>query len=253
MIRLRAVLLLCVGVGCRLAAVEPVAALLIGADEAALRPVLAKITDVQSTTHGAWISSTGRIAGKNVAVTQGEGDPLNAVAATTLAIRLYAPKLIIVFGSARAHDPELRGGDIVVSESFAAFDGIFSNRAELEAGSHPTTWEKLPHSLLAADEKEILTPVFPADLAAKETALTLKTARGRVLTGVLGSANQINREADRVAWLRANWGTRTEDGVSAHVAGCARLFGVPIVGVCVVDAPPVGAAEFVLRLVEALK
>jgi adenosylhomocysteine nucleosidase len=253
MISRRALLLIGAGLLGRLLAAEPVDVLLVGADETALRPVLAKVAGARAEPHAAWTLWTGDLSGKKVVLTQGEGDPLNAVAATTLAIRLHTPKLIVVFGASRPHDPSLRPGDIVVSESFAAFDGFISQHAEIDGGSHPDAWQNLPHLIMTPGEKEVPTMTFPADASARESALKLKPARGRVVAGVLGSANQINREADRIAWLRAHWNTSTEDGVSAHVAGCAQLLAVPVVGISVVDAPVTDAAEFVLRLMEVLK
>ena len=99
------------------------------------------------------------------------------------------------------------------------------------------------------------TPIdkFPGDPHAMAVARSLPAGRGRVLAGVLGSANQVNREFDRIAWIRTTWGTSTEDGESAHVAGCASLFGVPTIGLRVVDGTPGEAAGFVLRFVEAWK
>jgi adenosylhomocysteine nucleosidase len=72
-----------------------------------------------------------------------------------------------------------------------------------------------------------------------------------VLPGVLGSANQVNHETDRIAWIRQQWGTSTEDGESAHVAGCALLLGVPALGLRVVEAAPGDAAALVARFLEA--
>lgn len=237
----------------RLTAGEPVDLLLVAADDAALQPVLTKVAEAQATTHGAWTCWSGHLSGKSIALTRAEGDPLNAVAATTVAIRLHPPKLIVVFGPGRAHDPALHTGDVVVSETFAAFDGLFSHVTELDGGSHPLTWEPLPHLLMTSGEKETPAKTFPADRAAAAIALNLKSPRGRVVAGVLGSANQVNREADRIAWLRSTWHTSTEDGVSAHVAGCATLLRVPVVGFCVVDGTGADAAEFCLRLTEALR
>lgn len=253
MIRLRVFIFsLLLGIG-RLAAAEPVDLLLVAATDEALQPVLAKVTGAKAITRGAWTTWTGRLAGKNVALTRAEGDPLNAVAATTLAIRLHAPRLIVVFGTGRAHDPALSAGDTVVSEKFAAFDGFVSPITELEGGSRPRNWKRLMHPLMTPGEKESSVESFPADQAAAKVALAVKPARGRVVSGVLGSAHQINREADRIAWLRAKWQTSTEDGVSAHVAGCAALFSVPVVGVCIVDGTANEAADFALRLVEGLR
>lgn len=237
----------------RLAAAGSVDLLLVAADDNSLQPLLTKLTDTRATTHAAWTCWTGRLGGKTVALTRAEGDPLNAVAATTLAIRLQRPKLIVVFGPGRAHDPELHAGDVVVSEKFAAFDGLFSRATDLAGGSHPLTWDPLPHSLLTAGEKETPMMTFPADRSATAIALTLKSPHGRVVAGILGSAHQVNRETDRVAWLRSTWHTSTEDGVSAHVAGCAALLAVPVVGICVVEGTGTDAAEFALRLMEAIR
>jgi len=107
--------------------------------------------------------------------------------------------------------------------------------------------------LMTPGEKEVPAETFPADSSAATIALAVKPAHGRVVSGVLGSANQINREPDRVAWLNATWHTSTEDGVSAHVAGCAALQSVPVIGACVVDGTASDAADFALLLVEALR
>lgn len=252
MIRLRRfVLVLTLGLG-RLAAAESVDLLLVASNDDALRPVLAKISHPLSITRGAWTCWTGELGSKRIALTRAEGDPLNAVAATTLAIRLHPPRLLVVFGASRAHDASLNAGDIVVSEKFAAFDGFVSSVTPIEGGSRPLTWAPLPHLAMTSGEAETPAMSFAADPAAAAIALKLKIPNGRVLSGVLGSANQINREADRISWLRATWHTSTEDGVSAHVAGCAALLSVPAIGICVVGAPDSAAADFVLRFMEAL-
>ena len=152
-----------------------------------------------------------------------EGDPLNAVAATTLAIRRYSPTLVITFGAARAHDLGLQVGDVVVSEKFAAFDGMYSHVTAPTAGSDALKWEPLPHLLMQPGEKEVPAMAFPADPAVLVAARKLHLPHGRLVPGILGSAGQVNREADRIAWLHARWGTSCEDAESAHVAGCAQL------------------------------
>jgi adenosylhomocysteine nucleosidase len=229
---------------------EPVDLLIVAASDAALRPVLERLSGTRTEKHAAWTFWLGELSGKKVAVTRSEGDPLNAVAATTLAIRLHPPRLIIVCGASRAHDPELRTGDIVVSEKFSAFDGMVSPITALGGGSQPLQWKKLPHMLMTTGERETPAEFFPADSTATALALKLPSSRGRVVAGVLGSAHQVNREADRIAWLRAQWQTSTEDNESAHVAGCGVLLGVPVVGFRVVNSEAADAAEFAVRFVE---
>ncbi|HWA85774.1 MAG TPA: hypothetical protein VG710_06105 [Opitutus sp.] len=227
--------------------------LLVSGEDRALQPVLDRLQGAQRETHAAWTLWVGALAGKRVAVVRSDGDPLNAVAATTLALRHHPPRLIFIFGTARAHDPALHDGDVVVAGNFAAFDGIVSPTIDLGAGSDALHWDRLPHLLMTSGETEKAADTFPADPDATTVALKLRAPSGRVLRGVLGSANQINREADRIAWLHAHWGTSTEDGESAHIAGCAALFGIPVAGARVVNGSPADAAKFALEFTEAWK
>jgi adenosylhomocysteine nucleosidase len=101
---------LCTGV-----AAESVDVLLAAATDAELQPLVAKLHDTKTESRAAWQFWIGTLAGRKVALTRTEGDPLNAVAATTLAIRRYSPRLVVTFGAARAHNPALKPGDLVVS------------------------------------------------------------------------------------------------------------------------------------------
>jgi adenosylhomocysteine nucleosidase len=227
--------------------------LLAAATEAELQPVLARLGAPHSETRAAWKFWLGTLGDRKVVLTRTEGDPLNAVAATTLAIRHYAPRLVLIFGAARAHDPALRPGDVVISEKFAAFDGMETPVVPLGGGSAPLTWSKLPHALATAGEKETPTLFFPADAGALAVARSLAVARGRLVVGVLGSASQVNREADRLVWLHAEWGTSCEDGESAHIAGCAQLLGVPVFGIRIIDGADGEAAGLAVNFLEKWK
>ncbi len=232
-------------------AADGVDLLLVAPDDATLQPLLDELGDARRETHAAWTFWLGDLAGHRVALTHTDRDPLNAVAATTLALRRHPPRLVFVFGPARAHDPALQRGDVVVATAFAAFDGMVSPVAALGEKSRPLQWRKLPHLLMTAGEKETPRESFPADVTAAQRALALDWPHGRVTAGMLGSAPQINREADRIAYLRSQWQTSSEDGESAHVAGCATLFGVPVAGARVIDGTPAEAAAFARRFVEA--
>ena len=227
--------------------------LLAASTDAELQPLLARLQNPKKESRAAWEFWIGTLAGKPVVLTRTEGDPLNAVAATTLAIRRYAPKLVVTFGSSRAHDPSLRTGDVLISGKFAAFDGIVSPVVPLDGGSDSRSWQRLPHLLATAGEKETAEYFFKADAKAGEVAKALTMPRGKVVVGVLGSSAQTNREADRIAWIRANWNTSSEDGESAHIAGCAQLLGVPVIGLRVIDGGPGEAAAHVLDFLEAWK
>jgi adenosylhomocysteine nucleosidase len=235
------------------------AGLMLAGEEAALAPLRARLAAPHEERFGAWTFWSGELAGKTVVLARTEDDPLNAVAATTLGVRHYHPRLIVVFGAARAHDPALRPFDAVVSEKFVPFDGFISTRRDLGAGLAPEQWEKLPELAMTAGEQQVEMESFPADAAALALARALADPRGRVVAGVLGSSGQVNREADRLAWLHAHWGTSCEDGESAHVAACAHLLATPVVGVRVIATEAtwpqaeILAAAMAEQLAEVLK
>lgn len=250
--RIRFILLLLL-VAPSLARPEKVDAVVAAASDAELQPVLSRLTDPHAEQYGAWSFLVGTLGVHRIVVTRTEGDPLNAVAATTLAIRHFSPRLVVVVGTARAHDPALRAGDVVLGEKFAAFDGMVSPMVPPGGGSDPGKWEVLPHLLMTAGEKETPAMTFPGDASALAIARGLHPVRGRVIAGILGSAGQVNREADRIAWIRTQWGTSCEDGESAHVAGCAALLGVPVTGWRVIDGAEGEAGALVAPFLEAWK
>lgn len=227
--------------------------LLAGATDAELQPLISRLGNPVTEKHGAWQFWTGTLGSRQVVITRTEGDPLNAVAATTLAIRHYAPRLVVTFGSARAHDSALQPGDVVVSGKFVAFDGIISEPLPLGAGAASLTWQRLPHAPMTPGEKEQYQDDFPADPSALAVAQKLKPARGKLVTGALGSAHQVNREADRLAYLHQQWHTSSEDTESAHIAGCALLLRTPVIGLRVIEGTPAESAALAAQFVEAWK
>jgi adenosylhomocysteine nucleosidase len=232
---------------------ENAEALLAAGSDAELKPLLAQMTGVRIERHAAWTFWLGQLGGRKVVLTRTDGDPLNAVAATTLALRHYSPRLVVTFGAARAHDPALHAGDIVVATRFAAFDGMVSPVTPLDGGSNALKWVALPHLLMVRGGRAEPVMNFAADATAAAMAREVAARQGHAIEGVLGSANQVNREADRVAFLRTQWGTSCEDGDSADVAGCAQLLGVPVVGWCVIDGADGAAAALVPPFLEAWK
>ena len=77
--------------------------------------------------------------------------------------------------------------------------------------------------------------------------------RGRVIAGVLGSAAQVNREADRIAYLHQQWHTSSEDNDSAHIAGCALLLRTPVIGLRIIEGTPAESAALAMQFLEMLK
>jgi len=221
--------------------------------DAELAPLAARLSDRHTEKIAAWTFESGQGFGKDVVLVRTEGDPLNAVAATTLAIRRYHPRLIVTFGTARPHDPKLTAGDVVVAREFTIFAGFFSKPRGIGEGIHPLDWEPDPTLLMHPGEHELSTRAFAADAKARKLMLALPLPSGHVGSGVLGSSPEINREADRISWLRKNWGTDCEDRESAYIAGCASLLNVPVAGFRIIGNDESAASDLAWRFLEAWK
>jgi adenosylhomocysteine nucleosidase len=221
--------------------------------DAELAPLAARLSDRQIEKIASWTFESGRGFGKDVVLVRTEGDPLNAVAAATLAIRHYRPRLIVTFGTARPHDPKLAAGDVVVARDFTIFAGFNSKPRGAGEGIHPLDWDPDPTLVMHPEEQQLPTRAFATDAKARELMLALPWPGGHVRSGTLGSSPEINREADRISWLRQNWGTDCEDRESAYIAGCASLLNVPVAGFRIIGDDESAASDLALRFLEAWK
>ena len=59
--------------------------------------------------------------------------------------------------------------------------------------------------------------------------------RGRVVEGVIGSANVWNNELDRIAWFHQRYGTSVEEMEGAAAAQICAAYGVPFLCVRVLS------------------
>jgi adenosylhomocysteine nucleosidase len=200
---------------------DPVEVLVQGATDSELQPLLAALDGLRATQISAWTFWEGRIGAKRVVVSRTDVGPINAVAATVLGIDRYKPLLIINQGTAGAHNPALRLWDIVVGERTVDYSAHTSEHADAGSGVHPERWKPDPHRLRL--DGKLLTPfrAFNGDATAIEAAMAIKSPRGRVLRGTIGSAYQYNRELDMIAAIRATYGTDSEDMESAFAHGAA--------------------------------
>src|SRR5262249_49044408 len=83
-----------------------------GALDSELQPLLAALEGKEQIQIAAWTFWRGRIGAKRVVVSRTEVGPINAAAATTLAIVNFKPKLIINQGTAGGDKHQLEDFDI---------------------------------------------------------------------------------------------------------------------------------------------
>ena len=209
----------------------PVELVIQGAVDTELQPLLAALTERETIQIAAWTFWRGQLAGRRVVISRTEVGPVNAVAATTLAILHFRPRLIINQGTAGAADPALRVFDVVVGESTVDYGAFRSVHAEAGAGIDQRRWSPMSHRLRLDGKERIEFKTFPGDPAAVAAALATPNSRGRVVKGIVGSAFEFNREIDRLSWVHATYGAASEDMESAFAAGTAVGFGVPFLAI----------------------
>ncbi len=137
-----------------------------GAVDTELQPLLGALEGRELIQIAAWTFWRGRIAGKSVVVSRTEVGPVNASAATTLAIVNFRPRLIINQGTAGAADPSLSVFDIVIGEATVDYGAFRSAPADAGAGVDLSRWTPMPHRLRLDGKDRVAFDRFAGDPAA---------------------------------------------------------------------------------------
>jgi adenosylhomocysteine nucleosidase len=206
-----------------------------GAIDAEVDPLVASLSGARLIQIGAWTFWRGRVGSRDVVVSRTEVGPINAVAATTLAILTFHPKLIINQGTAGATVPDLRVLDIVVGEATVDYGGFRTRHTDAGGGSDQKSWTRMAHRLRFEGDERITLPVFPGDPDVMAVVLRQPYERGRLVKGIIGSAFQFNQEVDRLTWIHDTYDAVSEDMESAFAAGAALGLNTPFLAVRIIS------------------
>lgn len=233
-----------------------------GALDSELQPLLSALEGRREIKIEAWTFWTGRLAGKRLVVSRTEVGPLNAAAATALGIRHFRPRAVINQGTAGGHNRELKLWDIVIGQRTTDISGLGQLHGDAGTGVRLERWWPV-HNRLRLEGRERTLKSFPGHPRLVEAAGGVTYARGRVVTGNIGSAFRFTRELDYLDWLRRVYATDCEDMESAYAGGVATAMRTPFVAVRIISNTEwehpnyeriAGqyCAEFVLALARAL-
>jgi len=213
-----------------------------GAMQIEVEKLVGRLENATLEQIGGWNFWRGTVNGYPVIVSKTLKGIANAAAATVLAIERYHPIAIVNQGTAGGLDPELRLYDIVIGTSSVSLGAFKTPYRARGAGSSTLDW--VPLNLMAADGSAAsgdprartvarFAAAEPLIAAARETKPQYK--RGRVVEGVIGSADMWNDELDRIARFRSEYDTIVEEMETAAAAQVAGLLSTPFLGIRVVS------------------
>ncbi|SFK45163.1 adenosylhomocysteine nucleosidase [Candidatus Pantoea symbiotica] len=201
----------------------------------------AKLENAKERQIGEWRFWQGTVDGYPVIVSETLKGMSNVAAATSIAAVEFKPKAIINQGTAGGHDPALHVYDIVVGK-YSVNLGAFKTPHKLQgAGSNSVEWK--PMDLMASkgsageDKNAHSIRQFAADpqlMKAAEQAMPAYT-KGKVVQGVIGSADVWNSELDRIRFFHENFNTSVEEMETASAAQISSLFNIPFIGIRVLS------------------
>lgn len=190
---------------------------------------------------GGWRFWSGTLDGYPVVVSETQKGMSNASAATAIAATQFHPVAIVNQGTAGGHDPALKVYDIVLGK-YSVNLGAFKTPHKLKGeGSDSLQWKTMDLLASKGSAGEDKTPhtlrKFPGDAQLLAVAESVKSTytRGKVVEGVIGSADIWDSELDRISHFHTVYQTSAEEMETASAAQTAAAFSIPFVGIRVLS------------------
>lgn len=237
-----------------------------GAMDIEVNTFINALENKQEERIGSYYFWKGSIGKKAVVVSRTEIGLVNAAASTAIAIEKYKPVLIINQGTAGGHDPKLHTGDIVIGKEVVNIGSFRTERKEYGVPENPRDWEFFPSVQRLRDKngKEEINLRFYSDKKYMDMIKKIKYKNGNVVVGVIGSADQWNRELERIKYINEVFKTSAEEMEAVAVAQVAKGFNIPYLSVRILSnteiynemfkpETAVWCQEYVIDFIKSLK
>jgi adenosylhomocysteine nucleosidase len=158
----------------------------------------------------------------------------NAAAATSILIQEYTPEIVINQGTAGAANPDLEVGDIVIGAASIDYGAVRTAPRKEGEGIDLDSWQPMPRRL-RIDGQRVSLDRFDSDPELVALAQKVPYEGGRLVVGTVGSADQFNREIDKLIWAWKLFGIDSEDMESAAVAQICHAFEVRFIPIRIIS------------------
>ncbi|WP_410207709.1 5'-methylthioadenosine/S-adenosylhomocysteine nucleosidase [Fusobacterium sp.] len=186
---------------------------------------------------GAWTFWKGKIGDKDVIVSRTEVGIANAAASTTIGILKYSPTVIINQGTAGGHDPKLHAADIVLAKKIINMGAFRTEPKEygIPSDQKDFLFFDVVQRIRDKEGNKVENESFSSDSKLMEIAKKINYKHGKVVEGTIGTADQWNRELERIKSLHEKYGTAAEEMETSSVALVAKAFDIPFMGIRVLS------------------
>lgn len=194
------------------------------------------LENVSEESIGCWGFYKGTLEGYPVVVSKTEMGMTNSSAATALAIERYKPIAIINQGTAGAHEKSLNKYDIIIGTKIINMGSFRSDFKDEGLGIDSSSWLPLKISVVI-DGRVRRVSSFKSDDSLIESARNAipTYTKGKVVEGTIASADQWNKELDRLNYLNSNLGTLGEDMETASCAQIAMSYKIPFLSIRIIS------------------
>jgi len=228
-----------------------------GAMDVEIRRLAGAIENAREEKIQGWTFWRGTVDGYPVVVSKTLKGMANAAAATALAAQLYHPAAIINQGTSGGHQPDLAVYDIVLGAESVNLGSFKTGYRPRGRGSEVAEW--VPLDLNRTEGSAGENPDahrmrrFRGDEQLLSAAKSVRDRyqKGKIVEGVIGSADVWNSEIDRIDRFHREYGTTVEEMETASAAQIAGLFGVPFLGIRVLSNNITNGGKYDPRSAEA--
>lgn len=195
---------------------------------------------------GSWTFWKGNLGKHEVIVSRTEVGLVNATAATTIGIEKYKPTIIINQGTSGGHDFSLHTGDIVLGTDIINIGAIRTERKEegVPENIRDGIFFDVVQRLRDSNNNLVTYKNFSSNSNLIEIAQKTSYSNGKISLGVIGSADQWNREIERIKYLNTTFKTQTEEMESVAVAQIAKAYDIPFLAIRVLSNTEIHNEEF---------